>query len=299
MIDRFFVDRLLLKLDPHKERIRDIAFEELDNILRTDVFVPVDDRLLETSNFAQVQERVFLTELDWSLRKLTGLYYIEKMFLEVALLHRLHVVYMSMEANRTLRETRSMKVLGTMMRQRLILLLLQVAPDQYTKLYSIGKLPNLDADEWKNAFVGAASFVRAAQAFSAIEECSVYCASLHEDLDVGLNMVVINHKTNLGFCVLVSSSNNDERFYTEHVHTLPWENDDSVVAHKRRRIFDGTAKFNQFNQRDFMAIRIAVGRPNGEAIDLNPYPEDTYCVRLRMERIHEEMQRHKQHQDVA
>ena len=178
-----------------------------------------------------------------------------------------------------------MVTLGAMVHQRLSLLLLQVSPHQYSQISSIGKLPKLDADEWKKAFIGASSYVRVVQAFSTTQDCKVFLATLHEYIDKGISLIVTNQKTDKGMCVGIKSGEPDGRFYTEHVHTKPDDNDQSFTANKRRRIFNGTDDFNFNNGRNLSAVRVIVGRPNGESFDMTPYKEDSERIRMLIERL--------------
>lgn len=284
MIDRFFLTHPELRLNWYKASLSDLPFSSLETLTKEEWSIP-DEDFLSDSNYIQVHERYFLSELDWALNGVDGLTYFERLLVEAVILHKLQMVYFRLGDDRPQRQTRSMVALGAIVHQRLNLLLLQVSPHQYSQIFSIGKLPNLDVAEWEKAFVGSSSYVRAVQAFATIKDCRVFLSTLHEFVDKGISFLVTNMKTDRGMCVNVKSGEPEGRFYTEHVHTKPDNDDPGITANRRRRVFNGTEDFNINNGRNLSAVRIIVGRPNGGSYDMTPYKEDSERVGMLIERL--------------
>ncbi len=284
MIDRFFYNHFEYRLDSGKAMVHEKAFEDLYEWVKKGVKIP-DDDLLDASNYIQVHERFYLLELDWFLRELPRHSQIGRLMIEAALLHVFQMAHLKLGDKITPRQVRSMVALRAVAQKRLSEVILQVAPEQLATIMQLGRLPNMDADNWKQLFAYAMSFAYAVQVFDSLEECSVYPANLHERIDIGLDLIVTDNDSCKGYCVQVNCAIPEHGFWSEHVYERPFDRETDTKSMRRKRIFDGTERFNDFNRRDCSAVRINVGKVGDEIHSLDPLEHDRARLRKLFERI--------------
>jgi hypothetical protein len=284
MIDRFFYNHFEYRLDNERRSIHKRVFEDLLVWLKAEFEMPLDE-LLNASNYVQIHERFHLLELDWHLRELPRHSQLGRLLIEAAMLHRYQMAYLELGSKISPKQTRSMATVKMITIRKLSDVILQVAPDQLQTILQLGKLPNMDAATWKRLFAYAASFAYVVQVFDSLHECSVFPSSLHEGIDIGLDMVVIDNDSLKGFCVQVNCGDPKREMWVEPVLERPTSRETDTRGQRRKRIFDGTEQFNKFNDRNCTAIRTVVGRVGEEVHDLCPLDMDRARARKVLQSI--------------
>ncbi len=279
MLNEFHLVHRIVKLDNNHQSVSNQAFMHANCFATMDINAPTFN-LLSPMSVAETHERLFYLILDSHLQQLQELNDAEKSFLQIVLLHKMQQGFYAHQCN--LMIERSGAIINKMIHHQWTHLLLFLAPSQHTRVFEFAKRCGIDQGIWEFAFIVGAARTRTIQALSRTPNCTIYFPTIHETLDLGIDLLVLTD-AQVGYAMSIHSGNQSMGLYAEQVFMRPVESNDT--SKKRQRIFDGVVKFNTKNNREFHACRILVGKPNGRPYDLTLYEGDISTLRRFISRI--------------
>ena len=205
--------------------------------------------IFDDTRVTRIQAAHFQMAVDRRLMRYRGPM-LDRLFLECIEIHRI----LNTVGNRYEREPpgskrhagRAKGILGTMLQQRLTLVMLMMRQGLYDRFYRFGLVRGVSEDRWQKNVAGAAAAARVARAMLRIRGMDVYFASTTEDLDMGIDLIGIRQQ---GPAVAVGVKTNG----TDQLYTLRGTADEQL-ARDEERFWAGTTQMSTFYDREFKAL---------------------------------------------
>lgn len=277
MLDGFVLSHRLVLFQPNDQtRIRDFVLESPVRALYFETLDPINEVLFRTFRDAYLQSIGVELHMAEVLKKyIGGLTPIERLVLEIVLLHRLNCFYISRERELGQQDPlvhRALVITGAMLQDRLTLLLLDVHGDEYDRIYNLGRQNGqMSRDSWDVNFLGACAVVRVVRGLNANERTkSIFLSNPLDDADFGIDLFVSREDRDLAISV---KSHKTPDLMSATI--FPFQ---PLQQGHEQQIFNGAVLAKDYYGIHFIPVLAVVGRNGTQPFDLELHREDVEAL---------------------
>jgi len=191
---------------------------------------------------------------------------LDEKLLQVILLHQL---MRELDPRKSTELRIAHHAVGAMIQNDLTLLLAEVRPEQWSRIFNLRKLRGVDSTEWEKHIAGASAATYVLMTLASREGAEVFLPTGHEDVTLGIDLFWLER--GLLYAVSVKCvTGQDVPVRTWQVHDLPHNGEGDQITADMRKIFLGAKRFASFDESRYcIPVLVHVAKPEGSPVQLN------------------------------
>ena len=273
MLDTFRYLHRHIRFTSQREDVRESLFQiEIPMIIRMRLN-NYWDPILEQTLLAQIYEKVFDLAVEELTKDLMYRNFSEHLILEVVTLHCIQMELKKIEQRESV-EGRAVAILGAMIQHRLALFLASATLASAQYAFEIGMYEGFIQQEWENAFTGAAAMAKVMKAWQQIENVQIFLPTIHEDVDIGIDLFVLKEKMMLGLSL---KAGRNEVTWAELIVSECNETTDRY-GREKNSVYTGVRKIGPRMRFYVWAVLAHVGKTRGVRYEIIPEKSDTEAL---------------------